>query len=76
MDWAFDNLTPAEEESLKHLAKNKRLMNLIRPIGYSMLGFCSIILPRLKEEPPPKTESYTPPKEDVPPSPYIPLAHR
>jgi hypothetical protein len=39
-------------------------------------GFLSVTVPDLIEEPPPPTEPYTPPKGEVPPSPYIPLAHR
>jgi hypothetical protein len=45
-------------------------------MGLNVGGFLSIVVDRLLKEPPPKTEPYTPPDEDIPPSPYIPLALR
>jgi hypothetical protein len=39
--------------------------------GSSLLWLRDLI-----KQPPPPTEQYKPPKEEFPPSPYIPLAHR
>ena len=42
-----------------------------RATGYSLLWLRDLI-----KQPPPPTEPYKPPKEEFPPSPYVPLAHR
>jgi hypothetical protein len=39
--------------------------------GYSLLWLRDLI-----KQPPPPTEPYKPPKEEFPPNPYVPLAHR
>jgi hypothetical protein len=39
-------------------------------------GFYFHVVESLLRQPPVKTEPYTPPKEEVPPSTYTPLAHR
>jgi hypothetical protein len=61
MDWNPNNLTPEERERIK---------------GSGGFGFHCIIVERLIQESPVKTEPYTPPDEDIPASPYIPLALR
>jgi hypothetical protein len=42
-----------------------------RATSYSPLWLRDLI-----KQPPPPTEPYKPPKEEFPPSPYVPLAHR
>ena len=42
-----------------------------RATGYSLLWLRDLI-----KQPPPPTEPYKPPKEEFPPSPYVPLARR
>jgi hypothetical protein len=42
-----------------------------RATDYSVLWLRDLI-----KQPPPPTEPYKPPKEEFPPSPYVPLAHR
>jgi hypothetical protein len=64
MDSRADNLTPEERWRIQ------------QAMGLNVGGFLSIVVDRLLNEPPPSTEPYTPPDEDVPPSSYIPLAHR
>ena len=63
MNWDRGDLTREERE---------------RVAGSQMYlgGFYCIIVQRLLQQPPVKTESYNPPDEEIPPSPYIPLAHR
>ena len=64
MDSRADNLTPEERWRAQ------------QAMGINVGGFLSIVVDRLLKEPPPPTEPYTPLDEDIPPSPYIPLAHR
>jgi hypothetical protein len=82
-----DILTPEELERLKRAAEEfgARMASSMTPeekwraqqaMGIDVGGFLSIVVDRLLKEPPPPTEPYTPPAEDVPPSLYIPLAHR
>jgi hypothetical protein len=63
MNWNREDLTPEERE---------------RVAGSQMYldGFYCIIVRRLLQEPRVKTELHKPPDEEIPPSPYIPLAHR
>jgi hypothetical protein len=63
MDSRADNLTP---ENRWHAQQ---------AMGINVGGFLSIVVDRLLKEPPPPTQLYTP-NDDIPPSPYIPLAHR
>jgi hypothetical protein len=64
VDRSLDNLTPEERWRAQ------------QAMGINVGGFLSIVVDRLLKEPPPRTEPYTPPKEEVPPGTYIPLAHR
>jgi hypothetical protein len=60
----YDKLTPEE----KWLAQKE--------FGGRDGGFYFNVIEPLLWAPPTPTEPYTPPKEEIPPSTYIPLAHR
>jgi hypothetical protein len=64
MDSRADNLTHEDWWRAQHA------------MGINVGRFLSIVVPRLLKELPPPTEPYTPPDENIPPSPYIPLALR
>ena len=74
MDWTFDNLTPEEVERLLRPLTPEELRLALPTCSGG--GFYSRLVGQLLQQPPVKTEPYTPPKEEAPPSPYIPLAHR
>ena len=58
-------------EILEFAYPEKQLGSSPRATGYSLLWLRDLI-----KQPPPPTEAYKPPKEEFPPSPYVPLAHR
>jgi hypothetical protein len=46
-----------------------------RYLCFHLRQFLNVTLPKLMQEPPPRTEPYTP-NDDIPKSPYIPLGLR
>jgi hypothetical protein len=60
-----------DTSNLNRLEKYQQIVD-----GRIRAGFYSHVVEYLLRQPPVKTEPVAPPDESIPPSPYIPLAHR